>query len=136
MKHSAEFQKFTALVDNLLTVSHEEIQRREAEYRKQVDANPNRRGPKRKPKAVSGGWPTFTPFVKVGSARPSVTAFDLATRLASPVSNHLARCYSNHDQRLSRCSCCQRYRSYGFGEEGAVKLNQWSEIKINLRTAS
>ena len=47
MKHSAEYRKFTGLVDKLLTVSHEEIQRREAEYRKQVDANPHRRGPKR-----------------------------------------------------------------------------------------
>lgn len=47
MKHSAEYTKFTKLVDTLLTVSHGEIQRREAEYRKQVDANPNRRGPKR-----------------------------------------------------------------------------------------
>jgi len=47
MKHSTEFRKFTGLVDRLLTVSHEEMQRREAEYRKQVDANPNRRGPKR-----------------------------------------------------------------------------------------
>jgi hypothetical protein len=56
MKHSVEYQKFTGLVDQLLTVSHEEIQRREAEYRKQVDANPHRRGPKRgskrKPKAA------------------------------------------------------------------------------------
>jgi hypothetical protein len=47
MKHSEEYQKFTGLVDRLLAVSHEEMQRREAEYRKQVDANPNRRGPKR-----------------------------------------------------------------------------------------
>jgi hypothetical protein len=56
MKHSAEYRNFTNLVDELLSVSHEEIQRREAEYRKQVDANPHRRGPKRgskrKPKAV------------------------------------------------------------------------------------
>ena len=47
MKHSEEHQRFTDLVDNLLSVSHEEMQRREAEYRKQVDENPNRRGPKR-----------------------------------------------------------------------------------------
>jgi hypothetical protein len=47
MKHSAEYRRFTNLVDHLLTVSHEEIKRREAEYRKQVDANPNRPGPKR-----------------------------------------------------------------------------------------
>ncbi len=56
MKHSAEYRKFNALVGRLLTVSHEEIQRREAEYRKQVDANPHRRGPKRgskKRKAVT-----------------------------------------------------------------------------------
>ena len=47
MKHSAEFSKFDNLVGRLLNVSHEEMQRREAEYRKEVDANPNRRGPKR-----------------------------------------------------------------------------------------
>jgi hypothetical protein len=47
MKHSAEYDRFTNLVDRLLTVSHEEMQRREAEYRKQVDANPHKPGPKR-----------------------------------------------------------------------------------------
>jgi hypothetical protein len=56
MKHSAEYQNFTNLVDRLMCVSHEEMQRREAEYRKQVEANPKRRGPKpgtkRKRKAV------------------------------------------------------------------------------------
>jgi hypothetical protein len=49
MKHSEEFKAFDALVGHLLTVSPEEMKRREAEYRKQVDANPKRRGPKRKP---------------------------------------------------------------------------------------
>jgi hypothetical protein len=56
MKHSAEFNKFTNLVDRLMTVSREEMQRRETEYRKQVDANLHRRGPKRgskKRKAVT-----------------------------------------------------------------------------------
>jgi hypothetical protein len=48
MKHSAEYRNFTKLVDSLLTVSHEEIKRREAEYKKQADANPNKRGPKKK----------------------------------------------------------------------------------------
>jgi hypothetical protein len=47
MKHSAEYRKFTNLVDHLLSVPHEEIKKREAKYRKEVDANPNRRGPKR-----------------------------------------------------------------------------------------
>ncbi len=55
MKHSAEFKAFDALVGQLLAVSHEEMQRREAEYRKRVDENPRRRGPKRKVKpSVSG----------------------------------------------------------------------------------
>jgi hypothetical protein len=56
MKHSEEYERFNNLVDRLLTVSHEEMQRREAEYRKEADANPNKRGPvkggKRKRKAV------------------------------------------------------------------------------------
>jgi hypothetical protein len=47
MKHSAEYKRFEGLVDHLLTVPHEEMQRREAAYRKQVDDNPNRPGPKR-----------------------------------------------------------------------------------------
>jgi len=50
MKSSAEFKAFDSLVGQLLTVSHEEMQRREVEYLKQVDANPRRRGPKRKVK--------------------------------------------------------------------------------------
>ncbi|MGC2446364.1 MAG: hypothetical protein WA477_01880 [Candidatus Sulfotelmatobacter sp.] len=56
MKHSAEYERFNGLVDRLLTVSHEELQRREAEYRKESDDNPNKRGPvkgsKKKRKAV------------------------------------------------------------------------------------
>ncbi len=44
MKHSAEYQKFTNLVDQLMSVPHEEIKRREAEYKKQADANPHKRG--------------------------------------------------------------------------------------------
>jgi predicted RNA binding protein len=56
MKHSEEYNRFTNLVDRLMSVSHEEMQRREAEYRKQAEANPRRRGPKpgtkRKRKAV------------------------------------------------------------------------------------
>ena len=48
MKHPDEYQNFESLVDGLLTLSREEMQKREVEYRQQVDANPNRRGPKRK----------------------------------------------------------------------------------------
>ena len=39
---------FDATMRKLLAVSHTEIQRREAEYRKRSLANPNRRGPKPK----------------------------------------------------------------------------------------
>ena len=48
MKHSAEYENFTNIVDRVLTVSREELQRREAEYQKQVALNPRKRGPKRK----------------------------------------------------------------------------------------
>jgi hypothetical protein len=50
MKPSTEYSAFTNLVDRVLSVSHEEMKRREAEYRKQADANPRKRGPKRKVK--------------------------------------------------------------------------------------
>ena len=43
-----ESQAFTSLMDRLLTVSKSELDRRQAEYKKQVDANPRKRGPKRK----------------------------------------------------------------------------------------
>lgn len=53
-QETAEFDAFTNLVDRVLAVPHDEILRREKEYRKGVDANPKRRGPKRKikPSAV------------------------------------------------------------------------------------
>lgn len=53
MKHKAptsEFDVFTGLVDRVLAVPRDEMLRREKEYRKAVDANPKRRGPKRKVK--------------------------------------------------------------------------------------
>lgn len=43
-----EMDAFTAIVDKVLSVPREEILRREAEYKKQVDQNPKKRGPKRK----------------------------------------------------------------------------------------
>ena len=48
MKHSAEFVAFAGLVDRVLAVPREEILRREAEYKKQAQQNPTKRGPKRK----------------------------------------------------------------------------------------
>ena len=41
------FARFDALVTAVMKVPHSEIVRREAEYKKQSEANPNRRGPKR-----------------------------------------------------------------------------------------
>ena len=43
-------KRFDALVRRVLSVPHEEIMRREAEYKRQSAMNPNRRGPKRKAK--------------------------------------------------------------------------------------
>jgi hypothetical protein len=40
------FETFTGVVDRLLAVPKAEILRREAEYRKQADKNPHKRGPK------------------------------------------------------------------------------------------
>ena len=51
MPQNPEFEAFTRTVDRLLAVPKAEILRREAEYRKQADANPHKRGPK--PKATS-----------------------------------------------------------------------------------
>jgi hypothetical protein len=42
--------RFDALVRRVLSVSSEEIKRREAEYKRQSALNPNRRGPKPKVK--------------------------------------------------------------------------------------
>jgi hypothetical protein len=50
---SPEFKKFDALMGKMLSVSHEEMQRREAEYKRQSALNPNRRGPKRKVKPLA-----------------------------------------------------------------------------------
>jgi hypothetical protein len=47
------WHKMDLLVRNVLAVPHEEIVRREAEYKKQSLANPNRRGPKRKTKPAA-----------------------------------------------------------------------------------
>jgi hypothetical protein len=42
------FQRFDALVGKVLSVPRKEILRRDAEHKKRADANPNKRGPKRK----------------------------------------------------------------------------------------
>lgn len=43
-------KRFDALVRKVLSVPHEEIMRREAEYKRQSALNPHRRGPKPKNK--------------------------------------------------------------------------------------
>ena len=48
MKHSGEFNTFTKAVEHIMSVPKIEILRREAEYKKQADANPHKRGPKPK----------------------------------------------------------------------------------------
>jgi hypothetical protein len=46
---SPEFDRFDALVRKVIAVPRAEIQRRLAEHKRQSDANPNKRGPKKKP---------------------------------------------------------------------------------------
>ena len=43
-----EYRAFTSLVDRLLTVPKAEVDKRQAEYKKQADKNPRKRGPKPK----------------------------------------------------------------------------------------
>jgi len=50
MKHSAEYDAFTSLVDRVLAVPHSVIKRRVEEHRRQAALNPNRPGPKPKQK--------------------------------------------------------------------------------------
>jgi hypothetical protein len=42
------FQRFDAMMTALVAVPKETVEKREKAYRAQVEANPNRRGPKRK----------------------------------------------------------------------------------------
>jgi hypothetical protein len=51
------FRRFDEGLRQLLTVPHSLIVRRERAYRKQVDANPHRRGPKRKVKPSASRGP-------------------------------------------------------------------------------
>jgi hypothetical protein len=48
MKHSIEYERFTALVDRVIAVPHSVIKQRVEEHRKRSAENPNRPGPKRK----------------------------------------------------------------------------------------
>jgi len=52
MQKRSEFDAFTQTVERILSVPKSEILRREAEYQKQAAKNPNRRGPKPKPRSV------------------------------------------------------------------------------------
>ena len=52
MKHSEEYARCTDAVRSIMSVPKVEILRREAEYKKQADANPKKRGPK--PRLSSG----------------------------------------------------------------------------------
>jgi hypothetical protein len=57
MKHSAEYERFTALVDRVIAVPHSVIKQRVDEHRKRAASNPNRPGPKRKAVKPSASAP-------------------------------------------------------------------------------
>jgi hypothetical protein len=50
VKSNPEFDAFTRTMDQLLSVSHDELKRRMAAYKRKADKNPNKRGPKPKAK--------------------------------------------------------------------------------------
>lgn len=53
MKLSEEYKAFTNSVEHLMAIPKTEILRREAEYKRQADLNPRKRGPKRRVKLPS-----------------------------------------------------------------------------------
>jgi hypothetical protein len=53
MKPPKEFDAFTELVDRVLAVPNSVVKERLDEHRKEVEANPQRRGPKPKTKKPS-----------------------------------------------------------------------------------
>ncbi len=52
MKSSAEYDRFTNLVDRVLAVPHSVIKERVEEHRKQAALNPSKPGPKTKKQRV------------------------------------------------------------------------------------
>jgi acetyl-CoA acetyltransferase len=48
MRHSVEYTAFTKVVEAVLSVSREEMQRRGVEFQKHAALNPKRRSPERK----------------------------------------------------------------------------------------
>jgi hypothetical protein len=57
MKHTVEYQAFTTAVEHLMAIPKTEILRREAEYKRQADMNPRKRGPKRKAVKLPSAFP-------------------------------------------------------------------------------
>ena len=55
------FERFEATLSALLEVPKSLILRRQKAYRKKVDANPNRRGPKRKSGVIDSEIPGLEP---------------------------------------------------------------------------
>lgn len=54
---SPDYNRFKALLNHIMAVPHTEIVRREAEYKRQSDLNPNKPGPKPKRKRAVGRVP-------------------------------------------------------------------------------
>lgn len=51
---SSEYDNFKSLLNRVISVPHSVIAEREAEYKKQSDANPSKPGPKPKSKGAKG----------------------------------------------------------------------------------
>lgn len=54
---SSEYAAFKNLLNRITSVAHDELRRREAEYKRQAALNPNKPGPKPKRKRSAGRAP-------------------------------------------------------------------------------
>jgi hypothetical protein len=54
---SKEFERFDALIRKVISVPKKELLRREEQYKREASINPQKRGPKGKPKTSSGPVP-------------------------------------------------------------------------------
>src|ERR1035441_9327236 len=77
------FKRFGALVSAVLAVPHSEIVQREAEYRKRSEANPRRRGPKRKVKPSASSGRVAGLHIRVHIARLAADEGPVTIHLAS-----------------------------------------------------
>lgn len=92
----SEYERFATAVERVMSVPKTEMLRREAEYKKQADLNPRKRGPKRKIKPsasnpVDCGEPLVQPDSRIFHGCADLDA-ELRLRMPVLALPHTARC--------------------------------------------